>query len=703
MRSVKIFPFIFLGLLFFNSTLVFSADWYCRPWKESGYGDNSGTSYKNAWPGLSYRVTASLDHTKNEITLANDGMSTGINNTNSPIFFTVESGGKLPNEIAIRKVYYAKRTGDFTFTITEIPGSNDLEFSSNGSGTIYCNIGIDWDSVSPGDTIYLCGDFGSDETFPKIGTRVNTTSRAHTVLNLRKSGIPSYPITIRGDHSSYPGRIFRSTAIFQPGCGEWERPDPINAPNVYRNRYAPGSINRLLENEVLMNTKKNLSSPPTLTELQGMKPGDWGFYNYYIYVYPKESANSNPNYNKYICASYPDNVILADSRLNVNYINIINVKLYLGDMLLYDVDNIKIDGVDIIYSKESIQFYPNNKNIYGCIVSNCNISHAYANGIYFHKGNYNFVNNIIENNSITNILDPDNIGGCIKSDHHAIGINTGTGYIIRNNYIKNAATGITIYTDSYALSANIYSNYCEWFYRNHNKVYGNYVLTGHGCGLDYSGPPVPSVKVDINIFNNIIKNASNMGIRTVPAPNENLSVKVYNNVVDNCNIGIGSYSGEDGLKIDIRNNIIKNPTDFGDGLPVCFIYARANGNTNWKGYIINNNNYYTDNPLNDMFYHYDGEGGLKTWSEWKSIIQKYYSSNENYSIKINPLFINSENGDYRLSSDSPCIASGNNVGLSMDYKGNKWRNPPSMGAIEYYKIGGVISPKNIGGSNYKPK
>lgn len=60
---------------------------------------------------------------------------------------------------------------------------------------------------------------------------------------------------------------------------------------------------------------------------------------------------------------------------------------------------------------------------------------------------------------------------------------------------------------------------------------------------------------------------------------------------------------------------------------------------------------------------------------------------------------------FRLSPDSPCIGAGTSEGLpegGTDMLGNARRDPPSMGPIEYYNIGGEISPETIGGQHYKP-
>ena len=109
-------------------------------------------------------------------------------------------------------------------------------------------------------------------------------------------------------------------------------------------------------------------------------------------------------------------------------------------------------------------------------------------------------------------------------------------------------------------------------------------------------------------------------------------------------------------KMYINNNIIMN---FGSG---CIRAADATGiDSLW----ITNNVQYNNGSSNDP-----------TWGTGAPTHYTYADS-----IKSDPLFMGG--GDYHLQSSSPAKYAGTNVGLSTDYAGNAWQNPPSIGALEF--------------------
>ncbi|MBM3210983.1 hypothetical protein FJZ33_02100 [Candidatus Poribacteria bacterium] len=168
------------------------------------------------------------------------------------------------------------------------------------------------------------------------------------------------------------------------------------------------------------------------------------------------------------------------------------------------------------------------------------------------------------------------------------------------------------------------------------------------------------------------------GITLNRVQNNNPISGVYNNVVYGSNI---NYHINFGDYFDLKNNISLDPIQY-------HVYAFNGINNN----IFNFNCYY---PANGSTFRIGSSN--KTYEEWIK------AAGEGHSITENPIFIAAESGDFRLNTGSPCIKAGTGVGVTNDIFGNKFRETPSMGAIEYYKISGVISPRSIGGIKHMPK
>lgn len=229
----------------------------------------------------------------------------------------------------------------------------------------------------------------------------------------------------------------------------------------------------------------------------------------------------------------------------------------------------------------------------------------------------------------------------------------------------------------------------------------NILAQPSGAGLDIHG--LNSITMTYNIYNNIVCNGPT-GLRMGLTGN-NGNHKIYNNVIYNCNVGIafGHNMTTAPQNVDIKNNIIYNPYDWGSGLPVCFIYAGSTANpVDWT--VSCDYNGFYKNTGNLIYFRYGG-AGLISLDTWKSKMFSGGISPDAHSLTSNPSFINgsgsfTNSNDFCLNTGSPAIKAGTAVGLSRDFHGNRWRNPPSLGAIEYWKIGGKISPRKTAGSNY---
>jgi hypothetical protein len=118
------------------------------------------------------------------------------------------------------------------------------------------------------------------------------------------------------------------------------------------------------------------------------------------------------------------------------------------------------------------------------------------------------------------------------------------------------------------------------------------------------------------------------------------TIKFWNNVITSSGKVIYGY----GETVDFRNNIVSDITG-----------KAFDGGSN---IVLDYNDYYNVPTL----------GGTKG----------------THDLTVNPQFIDSANGDFRLINTSQCIAKGVNVGLAKDINGLPIKNPPSIGVSELY-------------------
>ena len=249
-------------------------------------------------------------------------------------------------------------------------------------------------------------------------------------------------------------------------------------------------------------------------------------------------------------------------------------------------------------------------------------------GHYTYKGSYPFGVSIHNNDMILPALEVYNASEVI-----AITVESWTtlnDVYIYSNHIKNFGTGVqvTFGMNSGGTASNfyIYNNLFD------NIGYSNTQGGSSAIGFVYqAGVSVASWK-NINIMNNVIKgggSSSNMGIRYhMTGATTNLSIK--NNIITGFGTRAVNFVNEGGSlsNVQIANNIFYN-----------------NGET------VN-------------------LGGISPSS---------YTNSPNYTS--DPLFVSAT--DFHIQSGSPAIGKGAVIsGVTTDYAGNSYKNPPSIGAYE---------------------
>ena len=256
---------------------------------------------------------------------------------------------------------------------------------------------------------------------------------------------------------------------------------------------------------------------------------------------------------------------------------------------------------------------------------------------------------------------------------------------------------------------------------------------GWGYGINADGNDV-SVS-GIQIYNNITYNMTgtiSMGILLETA----FTSSVYNNLIhdieQSCGIGSNVNVGHLGQTQSgsIHHNVIYNVLN-----GICFwqgvswgiynntMYASAgttglsfwDNSTNtsaitftnniiggvWANpiYVPDNKAIWTQLDYNDIVSTgttvlYQAIGGAKTLANLQAL------GLMTHGITSSPLLTNGSGsyslaGDFTLQSNSPCIYSGVNVGLTADYVGKALHNPPSMGAYEYIEETVPTAPRSL--------
>jgi len=339
------------------------------------------------------------------------------------------------------------------------------------------------------------------------------------------------------------------------------------------------------------------------------------------------------------------------------------------DCITINNDNyITIDGLDLKYANCANTW---NAGIYiyngtGITIKNCTIQYITRRAI-----------NISDRASTNTIIDDCDI-------HHngAMGLNEGGIRTIGSGgEIKNCSIH-----DNYTVSVNedscgilLASGSSGWKV-HHNTIYDNgNSINGEAIGLYNSDSNSiycnrlsgSELAIEINngadnnkIYYNIIYGTlgdSAICISTV----EGCSTgnEIYNNTID-CN---GKY----GVDLYCTGNIFKNNIIYNVGGSYTAIYQ---GNDN---YSTMDYNCYEPNDSNYIIW---DNGNLRDLAGWQSS-----SGQDSNSITSYPFFVDEENHNYTLQSDSPCIDNGTDVELKEDYAGTHVPQgfAPDIGAYEY--------------------
>jgi len=259
--------------------------------------------------------------------------------------------------------------------------------------------------------------------------------------------------------------------------------------------------------------------------------------------------------------------------------------------------------------------------------------------------------------------DADNNGGDSGGDVtiKGVGFNEGFGW----------GDGGGMYVDGWSINLTIKE--CA-FSKNHTylDVYGN----GNGGGVY-----VWTFKGTVTITNNTFsRNSADLDGGGVDAYSKSGTITITNNTFSGNSVKYGYGGGVhvrlryDSATLNIYNNILfGNMANDGDDL-----YVYSDGDGNYIGSIVNLYN-------NDFSGNADFDTG-QSWDLYITLTDNYHHAD---NIQKDPQFVDPENGDFHLKSNSPCIDRGNNSAPELpdtDFEGNPRivGSAPDIGADEYY-------------------
>lgn len=423
-----------------------------------------------------------------------------------------------------------------------------------------------------------------------------------------------------------------------------------------------------------------------------------------------------------------------DFRLNgLEYITFLNLSIYAPYRWLWfqPANHIRWEGCTLAYGEHSLITFFNNSDYMEVI--DCDLSIA-RNGIYTISAindapsNYTFSGNYIHGIGVRETNQ--------NSDAHGIGIQGGHDGLIEKNYIVNAGNalllytfqnqeltdtiirynyvkdthqlggtggyGITLQTDNRCISNRtgneIYGNIVEnasagyrtTFIRDLVKFYNNlaiicgtsFVLGGESFVIDFDSGTTDFVKnyVVTGLDSGASATVKDISQQTGSSPNINGTISIKDRIgefIDNEELQVDSvtYALADGTNyklfgnIEMRNSISFNPDSlhiawFDENDPLASLVSEYN--LFWPDTGTKFDDVHGGDPVD--FAGWQGKG----WDVTGSAIG-------------DPKFISSNRNNFRLSSDSPAIDAGVDVGLTEDYIGTiiPQNGVPDIGAYEY--------------------
>jgi hypothetical protein len=391
---------------------------------------------------------------------------------------------------------------------------------------------------------------------------------------------------------------------------------------------------------------------------------------------------------------------------------------------------ITIDGISIKYSGGHGMKFNGSDNL---TVKNCNVSYVggayitgttrYGNGI---EGWSDVTNATIQDNTVSQTYDE---GITVQGD----GSDTRTNVTIQRNTIDRCGRGIAISTlggtptvsSVYVDNNTITNSGLGWatpaisngqgiaILLNTPQCTSGYVrgntITTTASGTSPIGQGISLGAGTWEISRNKISDTHNSAIRAAGDP----TLTIAYNIITDSNTNKAIYSTGDDT--NANPTVIYNNTMFSsDAYSGMLIALGTNGGYGVTNHTLKNNIFYTTDTnsdailyvsdsstatLDNNLYYRPNAGDLIRWSNTTTYTQAQWANYKTASSQdahsptpADPLFVSTTN--FHLQPTSPARRAGVNVGLTTDFAGRLVKDPPDIGAYQYF---GGRHPMRIGG------
>ena len=355
-------------------------------------------------------------------------------------------------------------------------------------------------------------------------------------------------------------------------------------------------------------------------------------------------------------------------------------------------------------------------------VDSCDLSDNYYAGVYAgDSGHHGYTT--IQDSTFTDNGGPSIVAyyeGAIVDD----GYNVYTGNTFTGNGWRDTMQSVIYIGGSNTEISNnkIYANNVDnptWVQHNHGiycfnvdstdlDIHGNEIYDqGSGCGIKVRGAG--------NIYNNLVYDNWYGGISILETGSVR-TVNIFSNIVyGNFNgLWVGLYDSG-ALTLNVYNNDFINNSNQTYSTHTADIYITDDVQT----LVIKNNiigqteNYpketadiatQTNATIDYNYWRFAaayGDGRIvyndaaTTWAEWQVL------GFDTHGLRGDPLFTNAAGGDFTLTSTSPCINRGTEVGMGnlTDYDGNNLLGAVDIGALEYQQAENALWFNNVTGND----